>query len=70
MIKVRLTLAIQKKENAMVEIATKLGLTTEDVDRYYKSQRSYLSKYLNSLQVPSGSSRDKVKLDPDQEHLR
>ena len=70
MIKVR-TLKIQKKrENAMVEIATKLGITTEDVGRHYKSQRSNFGKYLNSLEVPSGSSRDKVKLDPEQEHLR
>ena len=60
----------KKKENAMVEIATKLGITTEDVSRHYKSQRSNFGKYLNSLEVPSGSSRDKVKLDPEQEHLR
>ena len=54
----------------MEEIATKLVITTEDVGRHYKSQRSNFGKYLKSLQVPSGSGRDKVKLDPDQEHLR
>ena len=70
MIKARWTFEIQKKENATVEIATKLGITTEDVGRHYKSQMSNFGKYLHSLQVPSGSSRDKVKLDPDQEHLR
>ena len=35
-----------------------------------KAKGVILENTFNSFEVPSGSSRDKVKLDPEQEHLR
>ena len=43
-------------------------LSVEDAARHFRSHRRILESI--SLQVPSGSSRDQVKLDDDKQHTR